>query len=346
MKDKTDLDQLLQQALSPNKTPSHSLNQGILQKAKEMKEMKQKFYQRIPAAALIAVAILSVGSLTVAASLKYLTPDKAAEAIEDVGLAEAFQSKDAIFINESQTSGDYKVTLLGIVSGERLSRYVSSDTAKELDGSHTYTVTAIENADGTPRPSTSDEAYGQEPLFVSPLIQGLNPVWYNIVTMGGGYSEFVEHGVQYRITESDNVEIFADRGLYLAVSDGTFYNSEAYHFDETSGAITPNESYEGLNVLFHLPLDTSNADPDAAAQYIQKIEEELFGEEGTDTDSTDADSADLDSAGSADLDSTGSTDNTKTPEDDEGTLRLLPGKDPGEVEIHTEDAGQGVTWSE
>lgn len=344
MKDKTDLDQLLQQALSPNKTPSHSLNQGILQKAKEMKEMKQKFYQRIPAAALIAVAILSVGSLTVAASLKYLTPDKAAEAIEDVGLAEAFQSKDAIFINESQTSGDYKVTLLGIVSGERLSRYVSSDTAKELDGSHTYTVTAIENADGTPRPSTSDEAYGQEPLFVSPLIQGLNPVWYNIVTMGGGYSEFVEHGVQYRITESDNVEIFADRGLYLAVSDGTFYNSEAYHFDETSGAITPNESYEGLNVLFHLPLDTSNADPDAAAQYIQKIEKELFGEEGTDTDS--AGSTDLDSADSTDLDSTGSTDNTKTPEDDEGTLRLLPGKDPGEVEIHTEDAGQGVTWSE
>ena len=88
--------------------------------------------------------------------------------------------------------------------------------------------------------------------------------------------------------------------------------------------------------MFHLPLDTSNADPDAAAQYIQKIEKELFGEEGTDTDS----------AGSTDLDSTGSTDNTKTPEDDEGTLRLLPGKDPGEVEIHTEDAGQGVTWSE
>lgn len=274
MKHDTDLDQLLRQALSPEEEPDYWLNQRILRKAKETEEMSRKHNKRIPAAALIAVLTLSVGSVTAVAAWKYLTPDKVAEVVADQGLAAAFQGKDAIAINESQEYGDYKITLLGVVSGKNLSQYVSRDNAGNIRDDRTYIVTAIENADGTPRPDTSDDAYGEDPFFVSPLIKGQDPNQYNIMTMGGGYSEIVQDGIQYRIAESDNVEIFADRTLYLCVSNGTFFDRTAYQFDEKTGEITRNESYDGVNALFRLPLDESKADPKAAKAYIQEMEEE------------------------------------------------------------------------
>ena len=97
------------------------------------------------------------------------------------------------------------------------------------------------------------------------------------VTMGGGYSEMVEDGVQYRIAECDNVEKFADRQVYLCVNDGMFYNNDAYTYDEQSGAISRNEQYQGVNALFTLPLDKSKADKKAAEEYVKQIEDEWNG---------------------------------------------------------------------
>lgn len=279
MKHNIDMDPLLRQALSPKEEPSDQLNQRIIRKAKETEEMDKKYFKRIPATAMIAAAVLLVGSVSTVAAWRYLTPEKVAEVFEDEGLMEAFQGKDAILINESQEYGTYKITLLGVVSGKNLSKYLSTDEAGNVEDDRTYVVTAIENADGTPRPSTSEDAYGEDPFFVSPLIEGQDPNWYNSVTMNGGYSETVQNGIQYRITEVDNVEAFADRSLYLAVNSGTFYDSQAYHFDAASGKITRNEDYEGVNALFSLPLDASKADPEAADAYIQKMEKELSGED-------------------------------------------------------------------
>ena len=138
----------------------------------------------------------------------------------------------------------------------------------------TYVVTAIENADGTPRPDTSEDGYGEEPFFVSPLIEGLNPAIYNSVTMNGSYFEIVQNGVQYRIAECNNVEMFADRQVYLCVNDGSFYNNEAYLYNETSGSIKRNEEYQGVNALFILPLDKSKADKEAADKYVKEFEKE------------------------------------------------------------------------
>lgn len=275
MKHETDMDQLLRQALSPEKEPDYWLNQRILRKAKETEEMSRKYNKRIPVTALAAVLVLSVGSATAVAAWKYLTPDKVAEVVEDQSLAAAFQSKDAIAINESQEYGDYKITLLGVVSGKNLSQYVSKDDAGNIRDDRTYVVTAIENADGTPRPATRDDDYGKDPFFVSPLIKGQDPSQFNIITMGGGYMEIVQDGIQYRIAESDNVEIFADQTLYLCVNSGTFYDRNAYQFDEKTGEITRNESYEGVNALFRLPLDESKADQEAAKAYIQELKEGL-----------------------------------------------------------------------
>ncbi len=285
MKHDEKLEQLLQQALSPEKEPDVWLNQRILRKAKETKAMKNRIYpKRIPAAVLTAAAVLAVGSITTAAAWKYLTLEQVAEEAEDQGFASVFQSEGAISINETQEYGNYRITLLGVASGENLSQYVDSGDAENIRTDRTYVVTAIENADGSPRPDTSEEAYGKDPFFVSPLIKGQNPAWYNSVTMNGGYSEFVQDGVQYRIAETDNVEIFADRTLYLAVNDGTFYAGDAYCFDETTGEITRNEAYKGVNALFSLPLDKEKADPEKAEAYLKQLEEELQGAAEDETD--------------------------------------------------------------
>ena len=113
MKHKADMDQLLKQALSPQEEPNRQLNQNIIRQAKEREEMGRKYFGRIPATAMIAAAVLLAGSVTAVAAWKYLTPDKVAEVMENKGLAAAFQGDDAIFINETQEYGNYKVTLLG-----------------------------------------------------------------------------------------------------------------------------------------------------------------------------------------------------------------------------------------
>ena len=266
-----DMDQLLQQALSPEKEPDDRLNQKIIQKSKETGTMIKKNRKGMMAV-LVAVGVLMIGSLSAFAAWKYLTPDQAAEQIfHDEALSKAFQGEDAIVVNEIQEMGDYRVTFLGIVSGKNLSDYTDWDEAGQIQEDKTYVIVAIENRDGTPRPDVSDEHYGEDTFFVSPIISGLNPWEYSIMTMGGGYSEDVADGIQYRLVECDNVEMFADRGLYLCVQSGTFYDNQAYSMDEATGAFTRNESYEGLNILFDLPIDESKADPAAAQSYMEQM---------------------------------------------------------------------------
>ncbi|MCI8299384.1 MAG: hypothetical protein HFI69_03390 [Lachnospiraceae bacterium] len=274
---KHDMDQLLNSALSSREEPDDRLNQRIMRKfqEKENENMSKKNQKiRIPAAALLAVIVLAAGSASAYAAWKYLTPGQVAESAQDQGLAAAFQSEDALTVNEVQEYGGYRITLLGIVSGKNLSEYLPEDDAGNVSGDRTYVVTAIENADGTKRPDTSSDDYGKDPFFVSPLIEGLNPAQHNIVTMGGSYFEMVEDGVQYRLAECDNVEKFADRRVYLGVNDGTFYNNEAFQYNESSGGISRNDSYQGVNALFVLPLDKSKADREAAEEYLKNLQSE------------------------------------------------------------------------
>lgn len=277
---KKDLDALLKQALTPNQEPDSRLKQQILGQVKETKTMDMKKVRRIPAAAFAAVLVLGAGSVTAYASWKYLTPDKITQSLNDSKLTEAFQSKDAVMINESQTMAGYRVTLLGVVSGKDISKYESGSNGQVLHD-RTYCVTAIEKADGTPMPRTSEDAYSDQSFLISPLIKGYDPAKFNVFWMNGAYTEFVENGIMYRLTECDDVEIFADHGLYLCVSDGPFYNQEAYHYEEATGEISRNEDYDGLNMLFQLPLDTAKADPAAAAEYLKKMEEEAESTDDT-----------------------------------------------------------------
>lgn len=255
-----ELDELLRHALTPTEQPDFWLNQRILNQVKEQKSMKRKTMRRLPAAALAAALLLGAGSLTAFAAWKYLAPEDVAEDVmHDKKLAEAFLTDAAIVVNETQSYGGYNVTLLGIISGSELSSY--SGNSKD----RTHVVVAIENADGTPMIQEETD------IFVSPLIRGYHPSFYNAASMGGGYSEKVEDGVLYRIVECDTVEIYSDRDIYLCVNDGTFYEPKAYCYDSETGVISRNEEYNGLNALFDLNLDASKADPERGKEYMEDI---------------------------------------------------------------------------
>lgn len=263
-------DQILKQALAPDQTPDLRLNQKILNQVKEREEMKKR-RKWVPGIVFSLVLVLAAGSGVVYAAYRLLTPEQTAEKIGDKKLAEAFSGEDAVDINETQHFEKFDVTLMGIASGRDIAEYVTEKNGEILND-RTYIVTAVSRTDGTPMPeNTSDEAYGDLQFFVSPLIQGCNPALVNVISMDGVYTEFIQDDVLYRLTECSNIEIFADRTVYLCVSDGSSYNEEAYNYDETTGEISRAEDYKGVNALFELPLDLALADPEAAEEYLAPL---------------------------------------------------------------------------
>lgn len=268
MKNSEQFDKLLKQALSPTVEPSEELNQKIINRIKENDIMKPVRRKKVSVALIAAVVTLAI-SVTAFAAWHLLSPKQVADRLEDKALAHAFESKDAVEINESVVSGGYNFTLLGIVSGEGLSDFQGS--AQDLHPERTYAVVSIAKQDGSEMPDTQDKEYGDVPFFISPLIKGQKPWQVNIASMNGGYSEFVIDGVMYRLIECDGVKMFADRGLYLCISTSSFYDINAFNYNEETGEISPNTDYKGANALFNLPVDIKKADHEQAEEYLKQL---------------------------------------------------------------------------
>ena len=137
-------------------------------------------------------------------------------------------------------------------SGKSLSEYIKKDAPGKVNNNTTYIVTSIESAAGSKLPIPSYKDYIENDMKI-PFVRGINQSALYIYTIGGGYSEIVENGVQYRILECDTIEMFADKGVYLAICDNNSFNT-LYNYNKTTGGITPSKEYEGLNLLFDLPL--------------------------------------------------------------------------------------------
>jgi hypothetical protein len=262
-----DMDKVLKKVLSPTEYPSEKLNEKVINqmkmKVKECDEMRIRNRRLIAAVVVICIFLIPVSAY---AAYKYLLPKQVAKEMDDRQLEEAFDKKGTEVL-QTVTDDTYKVTYLGHVTGESLSDRTGS--AWELNPDRIYVAVAIEKADGT---AVQNEEGSN--IFVSPLIQGLAPWTYNIVTMNGSYMEKVIDGILYRIIECDNIEVFADKKLYLAVSNTMFFSNEAYQYDEATGDITAKEEYEKTNVLFDLVLDTSKADPVKAKEYLDRLDKE------------------------------------------------------------------------
>lgn len=266
MKNNDRIEEILQNALSAEMEPSKDLQMKIMYQAKEQNNMKRKIKKRKPYLLIAAIMILAI-STTAVAAYQYLTADQVAEINKDDKLKYTFQEKQKEGAKEylyQESDSGYEVTLLGIASGENISSY--SDTTWELYPERTYAAVAIARKDGAPMETVSN------PIFVSPLIQGLDPNKYNIVTMDGKYQENMIDGICYRMMECNSLEFFADRELYLAVTEGNLYDPTAYSFETKIGIITANQEYDNLNILFKLQLDPSKADAEQAEKYLKEME--------------------------------------------------------------------------
>ena len=273
---KNDLDKLLKRVLTPREEAGDILNRKILEQVKETGKMKQKKYRRA-SAAVIAAALTAMLSITAVAAWQYRSAADIADELGDDELVKNFREQfgttdestenayNMNIVGESQSYGGYKVTVLGLLSGEGLSEFerISNGTVRS---DRTYCAVAIEKEDGT---AVNAE---REDFFVSPLIGGLNPSFYNAASLFGNYSEFVEGGILYRLLECDNIEYFADHEMYLCVTDTSFYDSRLYNYNEDDGSISRNTEYQGLNALFNLELDSSLADPVKAQALIDEID--------------------------------------------------------------------------
>ena len=105
---------------------------------------KRSYRSRRRVAAAAACTVILLGSGSAYAAYHYLSPSQIVDEISaDSALSKAFEDKDAITINETQTSNGYNITLLGLVSGEKLGLYVPDETKKEVSGKHTYAALAV-----------------------------------------------------------------------------------------------------------------------------------------------------------------------------------------------------------
>ncbi len=216
----------------------------------------------------ISVCITLICVSTAFAAYKYFTGGQVAYRLGDEKLSSAFDLNNDDFKIQSETIGDYKATLLGITSGKNISDFKSSSW--DVIPERTYIVTAVEKSDG------SEIDYDDE-ILITPLIEGLEPWKYNILTMNGGYIEQIIDGVMYRIIECDNIEYFSDRHIYLAVLNSVFYDKNAYNYDTETGLIERNKEYDKTNILFDLDMDKSKADSKKAEKYIDKAENKFSG---------------------------------------------------------------------
>lgn len=268
-----DLEHLLRRALRSTEEPEDALVRKVkYQLSREKTVMKKRRTPKRAFGAIAAtVAVFMLMGTTAFAAWHFLKPGEIAGQFGNKTLSEAFEKDMAgqSTENPSVTSGGYTFTLLGVLSGEDITDmpYYSENVQKE----RTYAVLAIQNADGTPMSSTADADYGKTSFFASPLVKGLKPWEVNVFTMNGGYTETVVDGVMYRLVECDGVSIFADRGLYFAVSTGTFYDTDAFIYNEQTGEVSANKSFDGASAVFDLKMDPSLADPKKAAEYLASI---------------------------------------------------------------------------
>lgn len=274
-----ELDAVLREALFTEEEPGEALNRKLLKRAKETAGMNKRMRKMVTAAAAGLLLFTGV-SVSVYAGVKYLTPQEVAE---DVGTGSkdavkaAFEGDGAVYINETKNFDKGTVTFLGIAQGSGVNALTGETSA---DNNRSYAVFAFEGfEDGLGNNELSS-------IFVSPFIKGLEPWRYNAWTIGGddefganGASEIVRDGVRYQILECGNVEMFADRGVYMGVS----YEMAggAFEMNAETGEIQPKAGYADKAAIFTVPFDPAKADRMAADAVIAEITG-MF-DEGSDT---------------------------------------------------------------
>lgn len=216
----------------------------------------------------VIVACLFVGSGTLYAASRWLSAPDALEKMGEKTLAEKFAKKDSEVL--VQVDDKYRVIYMGEVSGKLL----LENEVKAVEDK-TYFVVAVERTD-------KQKISLEEKIVISPFVKGYAPWVLNIYNMRGTEEAQIIDGVLYHIIESENMDMFAEQGVYLGVMDGA-PNSEKYSFDEKTGEIKSVHEYKGLNLLFELSMDKTKANQEKAEECLRNagvLEEEKTSSDG------------------------------------------------------------------
>lgn len=224
------------------------------QARKELPVMK-KARTLLFAACLAAALVVSA-----AAAIHFLTPKEVAAFYGDETLSAAFAGEDAVILDQTAECGEYTFRLAGIVSGAGL-----SDFCQDVNAGRSYLVVSRARTDGTPIPEAAIMDY-----TVTPLVAGYKPWHVNIWTLGGAARAFERDGVVYYIYEFDNVEMFADHTVYLAVYEGGSVPSTEIFIQTEDGTISYNPDFTAPHAIFEVPLDASKADPAAVDAFLKE----------------------------------------------------------------------------
>lgn len=227
----------------------------IAELEKECISVKKKgFIKAVSIAA--AVALLTVSAY---AASRWLSPAQVADMNGNTALAQAFESEDAIKLNQSVQTENFCVTLAGLVSGENL-----SELSDQADQARTYAVMILESLDGTP---LNADDFPIVEYTLTPLVAGFTPWTVNNWTLNASVSLLERDGVLYYLLDTQNIEMFADHTVYMAFYQGTLPDRDTFTMAE-DGTIAFAEGVEGPHALFTLPLDEGKADPAAVEQFM------------------------------------------------------------------------------
>ncbi len=261
----------LKKALSDEIADKNAIYEQILLSANTTQDrsIKMRSIKRV----LIAAACISLVGITTFASVRLLSARQVAEELEFTDqsgetvdhFSKPFTLDSAVDVQQMQTDNGLNITFLGFAHGEGI-----DNADLNADPNKTYVVIAVENADGT---AITQEFFEQGMMVVSPFIKGYNPGLHNAFTLGANGSGTLIDGVMYQLMEIDTIEYFANETLYLGVSD-CIPNNNVFMLNETNGEITANTNYEGLNVLFDLPIDTAKADDAKVQEYFSNYEKQ------------------------------------------------------------------------
>lgn len=225
------------------------------------KEKPTMHFQKTRKLAALTAAAVALLAVSVSAAVLWLSPSQVAEQLDDPLLAQAFAGEDALLVNETVQTGDYTITLGGLVSGEGISRWCA-----DADGSRTYAVVSVARADGKPLSEENFDILGGGTFTVSPLAAGYAPQAVNSWTLGGGCSSFFEGGTAYYVLDTLDLQMFADHTVYLAVYQGFVPSYDSFSVAE-DGTYALRDGVTGA--LFVLPLDENLADPEAAQAFVE-----------------------------------------------------------------------------
>lgn len=226
-------------------------------------ERKEKTVMKKPVKILIAAAlIIVVISVTAFAISNLLSARDVADHFGESQVADSFGQQG--YEIESVTDNGYTVSFLGMVKGERFeSKSIKSDCS--------YYVVSVASEDGS-----ALSVVDGNPLGMSIIIEGY-PAWkINTWSLNTSANGMEENGVLYYLYDCENLEIFADKNVYLAVYEGFVPGLDIITMN-SDGTFEFAEGYNGFKAMFRIPLDPSKANPEAANEILK----EYFAEENS-----------------------------------------------------------------